>query len=209
METVVESSDDAIACKTCGQVQLVGPLKAGTAAHCVRCGSRIAKRTAGGLHITGALALAAIILYIPANIFPILLLDFYGATSENTVWEGCVRLYQDGDIVIEVIVFLASILIPALKLIGLLFLVACVKLKFARGKMPQTWVYRIIEAIGRWAMLDVFVLAILVSLVKLRGLANVIPGKGLFAFTLVVICTILASAAFDPQLIWEEPEEEA
>jgi paraquat-inducible protein A len=208
METMAEQTSQAIACKTCGLVQEVGPLKPGTTAHCPRCGSRIAKRTAGGLHITGALALSAIILYIPANIFPILLLDFYGATSQNTVWEGCVRLYQDGDLVIAVIVFLASILIPALKLLGLLFLVACTKLKFAKWKHPQTWVYRLIEAIGRWAMLDVFVLAILVSLVKLRGLANVIPGKGLFAFTMVVVCTILASAAFDPQLIWEEPEEE-
>jgi paraquat-inducible protein A len=205
---MVERTGQAIACKTCGQVQLVHPLKPGTAAHCVRCSSRIARRTAGGLHITGALALAAIILYIPANIFPILLLNFYGATSENTVWEGCVRLYQDGDIVIAIIVFLASILIPALKLIGLLFLVACTKLKFDRWKIPRTWVYRFIETIGRWAMLDVFVLAILVSLVKLQGLASVIPGKGLFAFSLVVVCTILASAAFDPQLIWEAPEDE-
>ena len=75
-EIVVKSSGEAIACKTCGQMQWVGPLRSGMAAHCVRCGSRIAKRTAGGLHITGALALAAIILYIPANIFPILLLNF-------------------------------------------------------------------------------------------------------------------------------------
>src|SRR5580698_551859 len=150
-----------IACKICGQVHALEPLSPGTAAQCRRCGARIAKQTAGSLHVTMALSLAAMILYIPANIFPILRLNMYGATSENTVWDGCVRLFQDGDYVVAVIVFLASMLIPFLKLVGLFFLVVSTKLGFSRWKLPRTWVYRIIEAIGRWAMLDVFVMAIL------------------------------------------------
>jgi paraquat-inducible protein A len=141
---------------------------------------------------------------VPANIFPILRLDMYGASSENTVWDGCVRLFRDGDYVVAVIVFLASMLIPFLKLAGLFILVASTKLNFSRYKLPRTWLFRVIDTIGRWAMLDVFVMAVLVSLVKLQRLATIIPGKGLFAFTAVVVLTILASASFDPQLIWEK-----
>ncbi len=181
-------------------------LQAGTIALCRRCGMRISQRSAGSLHMTAAFSLAALILYIPANMFPILQLNMYGAVSQNTVWESCQRLFKDGDDVIAIIVFLASILIPLLKLIGLLFLVATTKCRFTRLKLLRTWVYRIIDGIGRWAMLDVFVLAILVSLVKLQRLATILPGSGILAFALVVVFTLLASASFDSQLIWEDEE---
>ena len=115
----------------------------------------------------------------------------YGASSDNTVWQGCVRLYQDGDLPIAVIVFLASMLIPFLKLLGLIFLVATTKFGFNRWKLARTWVYKIIDTVGRWAMLtDVFVMAVLVSLVKLHRMATVIPGIGLLAFTAVVVLTL-------------------
>jgi paraquat-inducible protein A len=201
-----ENAPATIACKTCGLVHAIEPLRPGTSANCRRCGSRIIKRTSGSLHLTAAFSLAALILYVPANIFPILRLNMYGASSENTVWDGSVRLFTDGDYVVAVIVFLASILIPFLKLLGLFFLVATTKLRFPRWKIPRTWVYRFIDAAGRWAMLDVFVMAVLVSLVKLQRLATIIPGKGLAAFAAVVVCTIIASASFDPQLIWEKEE---
>ncbi|HEY1922306.1 MAG TPA: paraquat-inducible protein A [Tepidisphaeraceae bacterium] len=198
----------AIACKTCGQIHALEPLSPNTIAKCRRCGSRLAKRTVGSLHLTAAFSLAALILYVPANIFPILKLDMYGATTENTVWEGCVRLFTDGDYVVAIIVFLASILIPLLKLLGLFFLVATTKLRISRWKIARTWIFRVIDIIGRWAMLDVFVMAVLVSLVKLQRLATIIPGKGLVAFAIVVVFTIFASASFDPKLIWEHEEAE-
>ncbi len=130
----------------------------------------------------------------------------YGAVSENTIWGGCVRLFQEGDWAVAAIVFFASILIPLVKLLCLFFLIASTRLNLSRGKRQRTWLYRAIEAAGRWAMLDVFVVAVLVSLVKLQGLATVIPGKGLIAFCGVVVLTILASASFDPHLIWEKEE---
>lgn len=204
METEELSAE--IACKTCGQVHEFEPLHPGTVARCRRCGSPIAKRTSLSLHMTAAFSLAALILYIPANILPILKLDMYGATSQNTVWQGVVLLYKDGDFIIAAIVFLASIFIPLLKLLGLFFLVVSTRLSHHRWKMPKTWVYRVIETIGRWAMLDVFVLAILVSLVKLQRLATIMPGEGLLAFGLVVVFTLFASASFDPQLMWEKEE---
>ncbi len=197
----------AILCPGCGQEHLFQPLPPGTVAQCSRCGTTILKRTVHGINMTAAFSLAALILYFPANILPLLQLDMYGAVSQNTVWQGCVRLFKDGDYVVAVIVFLASILIPLLKLLGLFFLVVSTRLHVSRWKLQRFWIYRVIDVIGRWAMLDVFVMAVLVSLVKLQRLATIVPGRGLLAFTLVVVLTILASASFDPEMIWEPTED--
>jgi paraquat-inducible protein A len=191
-----------LACEICGQAHQMPPLPAGRVAICVRCGSRIAEHSRGTLHITAALALAALILYVPANLFPILQMDLYGAHSQNTIWDGCQRLWQTHDQFVAIIVFLASIVIPLLKLAALSYLVISTKLYSSHGRRVRTWIYRIIEVIGRWSMLDVFVLAILVSLVKLQRLATIIPGRGAAAFACVVILTTLASQCFDPQMIW-------
>jgi paraquat-inducible protein A len=200
---------DLIACTTCGQIHAHEPLKPGTVGECCRCGSAVKKHISYSLHWTGALSLAALILYVPANVFPILHLEMYGASSDNTVWSGCERLFRDGDWVIAIIVFLASILIPLLKLGSLFTLVIFAKFGISRWKQQRNWIYKFVDSVGRWAMLDVFVVAILVSLVKLQKLATIIPGKGLIAFTGVVVLTLLASATFDPRLIWETEESEA
>lgn len=102
------------------------------------------------------------------------------------------------------IVFLASIAIPLLKLLGLFFLVASRRFHLVRGQREQTWVYRFIDVIGPWTMLDVFLLSVLVALVKLGQLATVLPGPGLLAFAAVVVLTILATASFDPHQIWAD-----
>ncbi len=142
-----------------------------------------------------------------SNIYPILRMDYYGAYSESTVWDGCVKLFQDGQWLVAVIVFLASILIPLFKLLGLFFLVVMTKVKSSRWRQERTWIYKIIDVIGPWAMLDVFLLAVLVALVKLEQLATVLPGPGLLAFTAMVVLTVLASASFDPKLIWDESDK--
>ncbi len=196
-----------IACETCGLMQRMEELEPGTAAECCRCGSIIDKRKINSLGRTGAFALAALIFYVPANIYPILRMDFYGASSESTIWDGCVRLFQDGQWLVAVIVFVASILIPLFKLLGLFFLVVTGKFKLTRWHQERTWTYKIIEVIGPWAMLDVFLLSVLVGLVKLEQIATVLPGPGLVAFTAVVVLTILASTSFDPKLIWTESEK--
>jgi paraquat-inducible protein A len=196
-------------CDTCGQTHEVEGLEPGTVAYCTRCGSVVARRTLDSLHRTAAFSLAALILYIPANIFPILHLDVYGAVSENTVWDGVVKFFQDGNYVIALIVLMASILIPLAKLLGLFILVGTTFLSFSRGKRTRTWVYKTIDVIGRWAMLDVFVVAIWVAVVKMGQLASVTPGPGLLPFGGVVVFTILASASFDTQLIWNREDYSA
>jgi paraquat-inducible protein A len=192
-----------VACKTCGLVQRLDAPGPGTVAECARCGARLATHVVNSVARTAAFSLAALIFYVPANIYPILRMELYGAHSENTVWDGCVALFQSGQRLVALIVFLASIAIPFLKLAGLFYLVATVRRASRRRQRQRTAIYRILEAIGPWSMLDVFLLSILVALVKLGELATVLPGPGLLAFTAVVVLTILATVSFDPTLIWE------
>ena len=199
--------ESIISCKTCGLLQRIDALQPGAAAECCRCGSVVGRHPGDSLGRTAGFSLAALILFVPANIYPILRMDFYGAYSESTVWDGCVKLFQDGQWPIATIVFLASILIPVLKLLALFFLVVATKLRSTFFREERTWIYKIIDVIGPWAMLDVFLLAILVALVKLGEIATVLPGRGLIAFTGMVVFTILASASFDPSLIWDKSEQ--
>jgi paraquat-inducible protein A len=202
-----ELVESIISCKTCGLLQRIEPLQPGTGAECFRCGSVIGKHPVDSLGRTAAFSLAALIFFIPANIYPILVMDFYGAYSESTVWDGCVKLYRDGQWPVATIVFLASILVPILKLLGLFFLVVVTKFRSAYWQRERTWIFKTIDVIGPWAMLDVFLLAILVALVKLGSIATVLPGRGLIAFTAMVVFTILASASFDPTSIWDKTEK--
>jgi paraquat-inducible protein A len=196
------AAESVLSCDVCGLTQHVDPLAPGMSAECIRCGSTVATRPAASADTTLALTIAALVLYVPANIYPILSMSLYGSYNENTVWDGVVSLMQHDEYFVAAIVFLASIVIPLLKLLGLFFLVASVKFRSGRRLRGRTRIYQFIDAIGPWAMLDVFLLAILVALVKLGDLARVIPGPGLVAFTCVVVLTMLASQSFDPKLIW-------
>ena len=199
------ASENVVACETCGLVQRVEPLSKGAAAECFRCGTFLGvRKTSASLHATAALSLAALILYFPANMYPILRMTMYGATTESTIWDGVVSLMRHDQWGVAIVVFLASIVVPLLKLLALFFLVGSSALPVGRGFRGRTALYRFIDRIGPWAMLDVFLLAILVSLVKLGQLATVVPGTGLVAFTAMVVLTLFASAAFDPKLIWEQ-----
>lgn len=197
------AQETVLACETCGLAQRVAELPPGTVAECIRCGYPVSSHSYG-VDITAALALAALVLYVPANLYPILKMDIYGAYSESTVWDGVVSLWQHNEYFVAIVVFLASIVIPLVKLLGLFFLVVSVKWGHGRRLRGRTRVYKFIDAIGPWAMLDVFLLAILVALVKLGALGHVLPGPGLLPFSLVVGLTILASQAFDTKLIWEK-----
>ncbi len=198
--------DRLVACRTCGLTQRVGEPGADELALCCRCGSMLWTRKTDSLNRTLAFSLAALICYVPANLYPILHMQFYGMATDNTVWQGVVMLFQDGQWLVAVIVLLASLLVPFLKLIGLFYLAATARLGYPHWRRERTWIYRCISVIGPWAMLDVFLMAILVALVKLGQVATVLPGPGLLAFTAVVVFSILASSSFDPRLIWQDED---
>jgi paraquat-inducible protein A len=196
--------DRVVACKTCGLVQRLGELGPGLVAECARCAARLARHKPDSLGRTAAFSLAALALYLPANIYPILQMNLYGVHSESTVWDGCRSLFEHGETLVAVIVFLASMVIPFLKLVGLFFLVVTAALGSPHRRAARTWIYRAVDVVGPWAMLDVFLLSVLVAPVKLGELATVLPGPGLLAFTAMVVLTILASSSFDARLIWVE-----
>ena len=194
---------DMVCCHVCGLTQRVDRLAPGLRAECLRCGATVAEGPRGSLQLTAALAIAALILYVPANVYPIMRMHFHGAYSESTVWDGVISLANSNQWFVALIVFLASIAIPLLKVFGLLFLVLTVRLRRGRRLRQRTRLYRFIDAVGPWAMLDVFLLAVLVALVKLGTIATILPGPGLIAFSCVVVLTMLASASFDPRMIWQ------
>jgi len=198
--------EDIACCHTCGLVQQVEPARPGIRQECPRCGTTVNEHKASSVVPTAALSLAALILYVPANLYPILRMERYGVYSESTVWGGVQGLATYGYWFVAAIVFIASMLVPLVKLAGLLFLVVTTQLHTARWRRGRVLLYRFIDVVGPWAMLDVFLLAVLVALVRLGQLATVMPGRGLIAFTAVVVLTLLASAAFDPRLIWKEKE---
>lgn len=196
-----------VACAVCNLVQRVQALSERAQARCARCGVQLRAHKPNSIARTAALSLAALILYVPANAYPIMRMTYMGRASENTIWSGCQQLFHDGEYGVAVIVFCASILIPLLKLLGLFFLVATAS--STRWRPDRVRVFRVVDAIGRWSMLDVFLLSIMVGLVKLRNFATVVPGPGMTAFAAVVVLTMLASASFDPRVIWETREEAA
>jgi len=200
-------TENVVACDTCGLVQRVDAPGHNLVAECARCDSFLmATRDEGRLHLTAALALGALILYIPANLYPILHMSAYGAYSESTVWDGTRSLLQNREWFVGIVVLVASLVVPLLKIAGLFFLVVAAKFGLGRRRRSQTRLYKVIDIIGPWAMLDVFLLAILVALVKLNDLATVLPGPGLAPFAAMVVLTMLASAAFDPKLIWSRDD---
>lgn len=199
------SEDALVACDTCGLVQRVAPLPRGMVAQCARCESFLHGRPEPGrLHVTAALSLAALVLYVPANLYPILRMTAYGTYSQSTVWDGSMELIRSDEWLVGIVVFAASVVVPLIKIAALLFLVIATRFHLGRRRREQARLYKIIELIGPWAMLDVFLLAILVALVQLNDLATVLPGPGLAAFTAMVVLTTLASSSFDPRLLWDD-----
>lgn len=198
------SSSETVACRVCGLLHEIPRLESRQVAECSRCSHGLARKTPQSLHLTAAFSLSALLFYFPANLFPILRMSMFGQVTENTIVTGVIRFYQDGDYFVAIVVFLASVLIPLLKIIALIGLVLTTYFRSRTAQSFRTKLYVAVEVLGRWAMLDVFALAILVSLIKLGRMASVIGGKGAFAFVLVVLFTILASASFDSHLIWRE-----
>lgn len=152
--------------------------------------------------MTLALSLAALFLYIPANIYPFMTMELYGQTNSSTIWGGVKSLMEDGSYFIAIIVFLASLVVPGLKLIILLYL----SLTAQNGNNPRfkTKLYFFVEAIGRWSMLDIFLLAVFVAIIKIRHWTHVTPELGSVLFLVVVILTLIASTYFDPRIIWNK-----
>ncbi|MCO7612420.1 MULTISPECIES: paraquat-inducible protein A [Pseudomonas] len=175
---------------------------------CTRCGAQIHPRRPNSILRTWALLLTAAILYVPANLLPIMTVSSLGQGDPSTIMSGVIQLVQHGMFPIAAVVFVASILVPTFKLVGIALLLFSVQRHQPLSARQRIIMYRFIEFIGRWSMLDIFVIAILVAVVNFGRLASIEANLGAVAFASVVILTMLAAVTFDPRLIWDNTESD-
>lgn len=194
-----------IGCHTCGLV-CVAPSSAGQAARCPRCGAALHSRRPDSVSRAWALLLAAMIFYIPANMLPVMYTDMLGHGSNSTISTGIIEFWKAGSYGIALVIFIASMAVPCAKflILGLLLITARRRPRWARRERAR--LYRLVEMVGYWSMLDVLVVAIVAGLVKFKALADIEPRVGILFFGGVVILTMLAAVQFDPRLIWDGNE---
>ena len=172
--------------------------------HCARCGANLHGRTPNSIRRAWAFLIAAVILYIPANILPILHTgNLFGGTRTDTIMSGVAHLWETGSAGLAIIIFIASIVIPFAKILSLGFLLVTTQRRSQWKTLLRTRLYRATHWIGRWSMTDIYVGATLVALVHLGPFANIEPGDGAIAFGAVVVLTMLATISFDPRVMWD------
>jgi paraquat-inducible protein A len=186
------------ACHVCGQLC--------TTEICSRCDSKTYSRNPFSVQKAAAWLLTSVACYIPANVYPIMYTTSLGDETPSTIIGGVMILWNSGSYPIAMIIFLASVVVPLAKALILSFLCFMVMRPANRQTKSYTRIYQLTEFIGKWSMIDVFVVAILVALVQLGNLMSVTPGIGTIFFTTMVICQMLAAHAFDPRLLWDNPD---
>jgi len=190
-----------VSCTTC---QLLSrPSRMEDAGHCPRCGAALESRHPHSIQYTWALVIAAAIFYIPANALPVLTTTTLGSVESDTILGGVMFLYLSGSWPLALIVLVASVMIPLGKLAALAYLLTTVQRGSAANSHNRTRIYVLVEFVGRWSMLDVFVDAFIVALIQLKPLMSVEPGVGVVFFMAVVVLTMIAAQSFDPRLIWD------
>jgi paraquat-inducible protein A len=186
-----------VACQRCGQVHRI------QTDYCDRCQGALRSRDTESLQKVWAWLIAGMIAYIPANTYPMLLTSTLVERSESTIVGGVIELFVHGSWGIAAIVFFASVIIPVGKFIAIIYLATSVQRGSASNRHGRHKAFEAVEFIGRWSMIDVFVVAILSALVQLDTIATINPGIAAVSFALSVIFTMLAAQAFDPRLIWD------
>lgn len=192
------AADEGLAsCDLCGKVSFAAE------EHCPRCHSPLHLRKPHSLQRTWALLASAACLYIPANFLPIMTVEKFGETENNTILSGVVTFWQMQAYPVAIVIFTASVLIPILKVTSLVWLCLAAQGRADASPKALTRIYHITELLGRWSMVDVFVVSILACLVRMGTLLNILPGPAALSFSGVVILTMFAAMSFDPRLIWD------
>jgi paraquat-inducible protein A len=194
------ASLNMVACAHCAK--LWNAVEVGERCGC--CGAKLQMRKPDSVRRTWAFLIAACILYLPANMLPVTVTtSFPRGEQHDTIMSGIIYFWVSGSWVVAAIIFIASFVVPLFKLAAMMLLLITVQRRSRWQLLQRTKLHRVVEVIGRWSMLDVFVVSLLTGLVQLPGFAAVHPGPGIAAFAAVVILTMLASMSFDPRLIWD------
>lgn len=202
---VTGASLGLLSCHVCGQLSRLPPGLPET--HCPRCASRLHFRKPDSVARTWALLIAAMILYVPANLLPMMKTSSLFGTQSDTIMSGVVYFWTSGSWYLALIIFFASIMVPMLKMLALMVLLVTVQRRSRWQREQRARLYRLVEFVGRWSMLDIYVVAVIVALVQLKALATIQPGPGAIAFGAVVVLTMFAAMTFDPRLIWDSLEK--
>jgi paraquat-inducible protein A len=201
MTGVTAAGAGLLACHACGLVH-----RPSGAAHyllCARCGAGLHARKPDSIGRTWALLIAAYILIVPANVLPVMQTGSLFGSETDTIMSGVVFLWESGSWPLAAILFVASIAVPGAKLLALSYLLVSVQRRTAWARPQRTRLYRVLEFVGRWSMIDIYVAAILTALVQFGGLMTIKAGPGAIAFGAVVVLTMFAAESFDPRLIWD------
>ena len=196
-----------VSCHDCHLLSRRQHPESGQTPFCPRCGSALHLRKPNSIMRTWALIIAAFIVYIPANVLPMTFTSSLGSTQSDTIMSGVIYFLLHGSPEIAIVIFVASIFIPLLKLIVMSYLLVSVQRKSKWRPRDRTQLYQITHAIGRWSMVDIYVVTILVALVKLGFFADIEAGPAAVFFASVVVISIFAADSFDPRLIWDALEE--
>jgi len=203
MTEIIAKNQLIARCHLCGKPSSFVGIPINYSASCPRCGSHLELRIRDSVSKTWALLITAAILMIPANVYPVMTVISFGRGSPDTIMSGVTLLIHHGMYPIAALVFMASILVPVFKLVGFSVLLLAIQYKWRINHRQATIVYRFIHFIGRWSMLDLFIISILVTLVSLGKVATIETGAGATAFASVVVVTMLAAHTFDQRLIWD------
>jgi paraquat-inducible protein A len=196
-----------VRCPGCDKLHLADDTPAG--ADCDRCGGAVHARKPDSVQRTWALMLGAALLYIPSNLYPVMIISQLGKSESDTIISGVIALFRAGWYPVAVAILFASIVVPCLKILSLTFLLVALRQRSRWKPATRTKLYRMTENIGRWSMLDMFTTSLLVALVHMGNIMTIEPGVGATCFGGVVILTMLAAMSFDPRLIWDSLEDES
>jgi paraquat-inducible protein A len=202
--TVTAAQAGLMSCHACGLLHR--PVGAAHDLVCTRCGAALHTRKPDSLKRTWALLIAAFILIVPANLLPVMISGSLFGSETDTIMSGVVFLWIDGSWPLAIILFIASIVVPFSKLFALTYLLVSVQRRSTLAPAQRTRLYRVLEFVGRWSMIDIYVAALLTALVQFGGLMSIRAGPGAIAFGAVVVLTMFAAESFDPRLIWDPVE---
>ena len=204
MTTMTAAEAGLLSCHACGLLHR--PAGHAHGLLCTRCGAALHTRKPDSVRRTWALLIAAYILIVPANLLPVMISGSLFGSETDTIMSGVVYLWVDGSWPLAAILFIASIAVPFSKLIALTYLLVSVQRRSVLVPRQRTRLYRVLEFVGRWSMIDIYVAALLTALVQFGGLMSIRAGPGAIAFGAVVVLTMFAAENFDPRLIWDPVE---
>jgi paraquat-inducible protein A len=191
-----------LSCHVCGQLARP-PAEGAHSLRCPRCRAPMHLRKPASVSTTWALLMASIVMFLPANLLPVMTTTSLLGSQQDTIMSGVIFLWQSGSWPLAAVVFFASVMVPLLKIVALVYLTLSVQRRSTHNLLQRTRLYRLVEFVGRWSMLDIYVITMLVALVSFRGLATIEAGPGAIAFGAVVVLTMFAAMSFDPRLIWD------